>query len=181
MRGEAKGFGSPTRKAACSFPFRVQLVRHFEGPEAERWYALGMSILDDEMPEQVLSDGGYSELSPKYHAIVLEDLLDLLNAMQTFARKRPGQWADAIAAMRAWLATMLHARLRRRPHVFEGANPQVGRRLAAVTSVTVFCQTPDPSALHRAGGFVERLQRKARKKSPCSTPFGSMWRVDKVQ
>ncbi len=125
-------------------------MRHFEGPEAERWYALGMSILDDEMPEQVLSDGGYSELSPKYHAIVLEDLLDLLNAMQTFARKRPGQWADAIAAMRAWLATMLHARLRRRPHVFEGANPQVGRRLAAVTSVTVFCQTPDPSALHRA-------------------------------
>lgn len=52
---------------------------------------------------------------------------------------------------------------------------------AAVTSVTVFGQTPDLGALHRPGGSAERLQRKARTKWPCSTPFGPVSRVDKVQ
>ncbi len=51
----------------------------FEGPDAQRWLYRGRTILDSELPEQVLPDGGHFERSPMYHAIILEDLLDLEN------------------------------------------------------------------------------------------------------
>ena len=51
----------------------------FEGPEADEWRTAGLAILSRQLPEQILPDGGHFELSPMYHAIVLEDLLDLIN------------------------------------------------------------------------------------------------------
>jgi uncharacterized heparinase superfamily protein len=57
----------------------------FAGDEAAEWYRCGLSILDDEMPEQILTDGGQFERSPMYHALALEDVLDLLN----LARSNP--------------------------------------------------------------------------------------------
>ena len=41
--------------------------------------ALGRRIVLEELDEQFLPDGGHFELSPMYHSIVLEDLLDLIN------------------------------------------------------------------------------------------------------
>ena len=52
----------------------------FEGAEAEKWLATGLSILDRELPEQILADGGHFERSPMYHAQVMEDVLDVVNA-----------------------------------------------------------------------------------------------------
>ena len=37
-----------------------------------------------ELPEQILADGGHFELSPMYHALVLEDLLDLVNIARRY-------------------------------------------------------------------------------------------------
>jgi uncharacterized heparinase superfamily protein len=51
----------------------------FEGVEAQTWLAQGLAILRKELAEQLLADGGHFELSPMYHSIVLEDVLDLLN------------------------------------------------------------------------------------------------------
>src|SRR5579872_3327434 len=56
----------------------------FDGPEARRWLDKGLSILTTELGEQVLADGGHFELSPMYHSIILEDVLDLINAARTF-------------------------------------------------------------------------------------------------
>ncbi len=85
----------------------------FDGPEAERWCRRGLGLIRRELVEQILPDGGHFELSPMYHAIVLEDLLDLIQ----LARVRPGslgaaeplRWADTASRMRAWLAAMTHA------------------------------------------------------------------------
>ena len=52
---------------------------YFEGDEADRWLELGMKILKTELEEQILADGGHFELSPMYHALALEDVLDLIN------------------------------------------------------------------------------------------------------
>jgi len=43
--------------------------------------ALGraLHLLDEEIDEQILNDGGHFELSPMYHAAVLEDMLDVYN------------------------------------------------------------------------------------------------------
>ena len=56
----------------------------FEGVEGGKWLNKGLQILAKEVPEQVLIDGGHFERSPMYHAIVLEDLLDLINISQVY-------------------------------------------------------------------------------------------------
>lgn len=53
-----------------------------EGAEAERWLALGQRILEREVEEQFLPDGGHFERSPMYHCIVTQDALDVVNLLQ---------------------------------------------------------------------------------------------------
>jgi uncharacterized heparinase superfamily protein len=81
---------------------------YFAGAEAERWYAHGMSLMGRELREQILSDGGHFERSPMYHALVLEDVLDVVNLLRACARKPPEDWFAIVAAMRRWLRVMSH-------------------------------------------------------------------------
>jgi uncharacterized heparinase superfamily protein len=84
----------------------------FAGDEAARWRGEGLELLRRELAEQVLPDGGHFERSPMYHAIVLEDVLDLLQLAQRF----PGAidaadaaaWRDAARRMLHWLRAMTH-------------------------------------------------------------------------
>lgn len=80
----------------------------FEGDEAEAWFRQGLAILEKEVVEQVLADGGHFERSPMYHALILEDLLDLLNLFHAYDRPVPIGWMKVIRSMRVWLATMSH-------------------------------------------------------------------------
>lgn len=83
----------------------------FEGVEAEAWLQLGLEILAAELPEQVLSDGGHFELSPMYHNLILEDVLDLLNLANCYgeAHRDPFTgWPDLTERMLGWSATMTH-------------------------------------------------------------------------
>jgi uncharacterized heparinase superfamily protein len=85
---------------------------YFEDAEARQWLSKGLDILARELPEQVLPDGGNFERSPMYHAIFLEDLLDLLNISCAFANQMPttlvAQWRDASLRMLDWLQGMTH-------------------------------------------------------------------------
>lgn len=76
----------------------------FDGAEAEGWRRTGEAILAREIPEQFLADGGHFELSPMYHAILTEDLLDLVNLRRAY-RVGHDVIATAEAALR-WLAAM---------------------------------------------------------------------------
>ena len=80
----------------------------FEGAEAEHWYQIGLKIVERELPEQVLSDGGNFELSTMYHAIFLEDLLDLVNVHRVYGKKLPSGIEERILAMFNWLEVMCH-------------------------------------------------------------------------
>jgi len=44
----------------------------------EKWYKKGIRILEEQLKEQILPDGGHFERSPMYHCIVLTDILDCL-------------------------------------------------------------------------------------------------------
>ncbi len=84
---------------------------YFEGEEADRWLETGLSIHARQLPEQVLADGAHFELSPMYHATILEDLLDLLNAGRAYRIDRRPVLAGlptTIERMRCWLAAMTH-------------------------------------------------------------------------
>ncbi len=80
---------------------------YFDGDEALAWLQAGLRVLQRELPEQVLPDGGHFERSTMYHALALEDLLDLVNLI---AARGAGQ-AEAQALLPA-LRSLAQAMLR---------------------------------------------------------------------
>lgn len=82
----------------------------FAGRDAEKWLATGLALLHRELCVQILADGGHFELSPMYHALILEDALDCLNIAQTFglASDFAGELARVIPSMQNWLAALSH-------------------------------------------------------------------------
>ena len=83
----------------------------FEGQEADHWLKLGLALFSRELPEQILSDGGHFELSPMYHSILFEDVLDLINlATAAGMGDRPpfAGWRTVAARMGHWLQAMSH-------------------------------------------------------------------------
>jgi uncharacterized heparinase superfamily protein len=84
----------------------------FGGPEAERWLARGARVLLAQLGEQVLPDGGHFERSPMYHALALEDVLDLLNAASAWPACLPASLVNrlqrAAPEMLRWLACVSH-------------------------------------------------------------------------
>ena len=81
----------------------------FAGAEADAWAAGAERLFGAELEEQVLSDGGHFELSPMYHAAVLEDVLDLVNLRRAYAKPVPPYLVETAGRMRQWLAAMTHA------------------------------------------------------------------------
>lgn len=87
---------------------------YFEGDEAASWLRLGMKILEREIPEQILSDGGHFERSTMYHALAFEDMLDLANLANTYPNALTpwglfvSSWSGIIGKMGSWLRAMCH-------------------------------------------------------------------------
>ena len=82
----------------------------FDGMEADRWLNKGLYILEKQAPEQALADGGHFELSPMYHSIILEDILDLVNMMGVYGLTSsvPDIWMHSVPKMTYWLEMMCH-------------------------------------------------------------------------
>jgi len=84
----------------------------FQGAQADFWLNRGLQILDREVPEQFLPDGGHFELSPMYQSTLLWDVCDLVNIAQIFdlpelnARKQ--SWKKVIERGLDWMHTMSH-------------------------------------------------------------------------
>jgi len=87
----------------------------FSGDAAEKWLEKGIRIFSAQLDEQILSDGGHFELSPMYHAQVLEDVLDVINIFNAYPDTLIGNRARIVASfsrissrMLSWLETMSH-------------------------------------------------------------------------
>ncbi len=85
---------------------------YFEGKQAELWLETGRAILSKELREQVLRDGGNFELSPMYHAIMLHDVLDLINTSRASSNfilsGQVDSWLLIANKMLKWLEVMTH-------------------------------------------------------------------------
>lgn len=85
---------------------------YFTGGDAQAWLRRGLSILDKELSEQVLSDGAHFELSPMYHSIILVDLLDLIQLRSCYAGNdlEPSlpRLETQCTEMLKWLTGILH-------------------------------------------------------------------------
>ena len=83
----------------------------FAGREADEWLRNGLKILEQELAEQVLADGGHFERSPMYHSLILEDVLDLVNLGRMFPEicaTAPERWSRVAGRMLNWLGQMSH-------------------------------------------------------------------------
>ena len=80
----------------------------FRSKEAYLWFRKGFKLFDHELSEQVLADGGHFELSPMYHSIILEDLLDIINLFKAYRQIVPRKWLKTIEKMYFWLQNMCH-------------------------------------------------------------------------
>jgi uncharacterized heparinase superfamily protein len=84
----------------------------FEGPEGARWLKIAGRMLEDELDEQFLADGGHFERSPMYQATLLEDVMDLVNLSRVFPSRFPPALLESLeitaTRMLRWLAVMTH-------------------------------------------------------------------------
>ncbi len=77
--------------------------------EDEEFYALAKNILEAELEEQILKDGGHFELSPMYHKIMLQRVLDCLNLIKNNGYKNGellGLFRMKAGLMLGWLENM---------------------------------------------------------------------------
>lgn len=87
----------------------------FAGKEAQAWLEKGVSLIKQELREQILPDGGHYERSPMYHSTVLADILDLINVMRVYRDGLPSNWKDlpnqfqnTAQSMQGWLKNLCH-------------------------------------------------------------------------
>jgi uncharacterized heparinase superfamily protein len=78
-----------------------------DGSAATGWLRAGRRLLERELDEQVLPDGAHCELSPMYHALVAEDVLDLINLQRATDVELP-ELSTTARRMLEWLAAMTH-------------------------------------------------------------------------
>jgi uncharacterized heparinase superfamily protein len=80
----------------------------FANNEPNQWLEKGFNLLREQIDEQILDDGGHFERSPMYHAIILEDLLDIVNIGRTFGIEVPNKIEIVALQMLCWLDCMTH-------------------------------------------------------------------------
>jgi uncharacterized heparinase superfamily protein len=83
----------------------------FDGEDARRWRKHGLHLLRRELAEQILPDGGHFERSPMYHALLTEDLLDLVQLAQRVSGITASDvedWRQVAKRMLDWLGAMTH-------------------------------------------------------------------------
>ncbi|MHA8062884.1 heparinase II/III family protein [Aquirufa aurantiipilula] len=82
----------------------------FKGLETQKYLNQGLEILNQELNEQFLEDGAHFELSPMYHALGMEDLLDLFAICHANIPTFPmGEVAQKIQLGLTWLQLMSYA------------------------------------------------------------------------
>ena len=74
----------------------------FDGPKATRMHRRAMCLLQRELKQQVLSDGGHEERSASYHLLMLHRLVELAQALQSTTRDEHPWLMEAIEAMAHW-------------------------------------------------------------------------------
>lgn len=134
----------------------------FDGPEAEGWLARGTAILAREITEQILPDGGQFELSPMYHALAVEDLLDLVNIARAFGRDDLAEaWGARVPSMLRWMVAMTHpdGDLAFFNDTAIGIAPSVGQLLDYAARLDFPAPPPLPELLHLPNSGYARLTR----------------------
>lgn len=79
----------------------------FNGRGPQQWYRRALRLLELELIEQVLADGGHFERSPGYHLAVLKDCLEIAILVERVEGFSPRWLDDALLRMTEYLVAIL--------------------------------------------------------------------------
>ncbi|HKJ23293.1 MAG TPA: heparinase II/III family protein, partial [Myxococcota bacterium] len=130
----------------------------FQGPDADRWLALGAAFRG-QLAEQIGRDGAHYERAPMYHAALLEQVLDVLHGA-----KRSGRASDVLRDALGDVAARMLGALDVVTHpdgeialfadsAFGYAHPPAALR-AYGAALGVAPRAPDPPGLLADAGYV---------------------------
>lgn len=73
------------------------------GPESDAWWKVGSTILDWQLREQFLDDGGHFERSAAYHLAITAGLLELIELTRAAGKRTvPRSWERVAARALTW-------------------------------------------------------------------------------
>jgi uncharacterized heparinase superfamily protein len=127
----------------------------FEGAEAEQWRQLASPLLARELAEQFLPDGAHYEIAPMYHALLLEDVLDILNIAERYATPPPRGMREIVPRALAYLQHVTHPD-GRLAHFHDTAQQVAPCTTALAAYAARLGITPETMPLHHA---IMRLQK----------------------
>ena len=79
----------------------------FDDIESREWLGSAAKILEHELTEQILDDGGHFELSPMYHSIILNDVFDIINILNVMmCNSKSETRCRKLIQPKLWLETM---------------------------------------------------------------------------
>lgn len=82
---------------------------YFDDLNGERFFSKGINLLMSEINLQILDDGGHFELSPMYHNIILNDLLDIIKMMQIYNfQKNSYEYKTIVYKVKKMTKWMMH-------------------------------------------------------------------------
>ena len=116
----------------------------FSSFQSAKFKKMGLKILQNELTKQVLEDGGHFELSPMYHAIITEDILDLIQLSKIFPDSFPQELEQSmrsvVTQMISWLDAMTHSD-GTMPFLNDATN-NISHTLLAIQEYAVFLEIP---------------------------------------
>ena len=77
-------------------------------PGGQRWLTRALALLTQELPQQILADGGHCERSPARHLGVLRDLVDIKSMLHAAGQEPPTELQVAIESMGPTLRLFQH-------------------------------------------------------------------------
>ncbi len=80
----------------------------FDSAKSIRWVNKYTAMLLREIKVQILENGGHYELSPMYHNIILEDLLEILAFYKVYSQPYPKLLIPTVEKMLVWSGAMTH-------------------------------------------------------------------------
>jgi uncharacterized heparinase superfamily protein len=135
---------------ACAF-FKLQ--------EETRIYKTAISIIKEEINEQFLEDGAHFELSPMYHSLAMEDLLDLISISDQLPSNFPKEEIkEKFQKGMQWLQTMIYnnEELAHFNDCANGIAPKFSKLVnyASELGIEVLNLSVPKFSYHKSSGFV---------------------------
>lgn len=100
----------------CNFKALFFAGIFFNSSDSEFWLKKAQQHIVQELEEQILNDGAHFELSPMYHSIILEDVLEIYQVCISSNKLLQYSWREefikqlqaAITKMAQWLDYVIH-------------------------------------------------------------------------